>query len=457
MGSLDEALHHLQQFESSLNNVTSSSPATKRRKVGLHTRLSNIISALPNQEDSDSDSQVRRPSQPPTPAQPPPLSPPKLTKKEAKTLRCRTRAIKLLDDSLQSPPFSEADFFLTLSEPYQGRLSDMEDSAMSKLACSFIAGTAESWPTCAKTRLVMTNPTSKHVSCPYIDAYTQNLGYHGTTSDVSTYLQNMLQCINAITFSIEVKQLGEGAGGTRRKTALYQKMYVAEGSPGSYETWKTATEAKVNARNRLADMYLAFGPIILFDMFWCPRNMEPNHRHSDFIEMLKELIKAIPIDDTETGVDPLSRYLTSTKQALLNLLYLLYPSLAEHVQQFFDQYPPNIVVEPDSDLDWPPSSKFIYVTIHRVGSQLPCVENLIPKQSQKDWMKKEPEQDQTKEIGFLVEDSKCFSLPGHPRWQRRAWVPRKAGKQRPSCSASSLLFPDAADVYSRESANEANA
>jgi hypothetical protein len=144
-------------------------------------------------------------------------------------------------------------------------------------------------------------------------------------------------------------------------------MYVAEGSPGSYETWKTATESKVNARNRLADVYLAvsefpanvshsqslqFGPIVLFDMFWSPRNMEPNHRHGDFAETLKELINAIPIDDTETRVGPLSRYLTSTKQALLNLLHLLYPSLAEHVQEFCEQYPPNIIVEPDSDLDW---------------------------------------------------------------------------------------------------------
>ncbi|KAJ7921270.1 hypothetical protein B0H13DRAFT_1866872 [Mycena leptocephala] len=330
MGSLDEALHYLQQFESSLNNVTSSSPATKKRKVGLRTRLSNIISALPNQEDSDSDSQ------------------PKLTKKEAKTLRCRTRAIKLLDDSLQSPPFSEADFFLTLSEPCQGCLSDMEDSAMSKLACGFITGTAKSW--CAArgpvnfSSLYLQAHLRKDKACndqSDLKARLLNLGYHGTTSDVSTYLRNILQCINAITFSIKVKQLGEGAGGTRCKTVLYQKMYIAEGSPGSYETWKTATESKVN-----------FGPIVLFDTFWSSRNMEPNHRHSDFIETLKELIKAIPIDDTETGVGPLSRYLTSTKQALLNLLHLLYPSLAEHVQQFFDQYPPNIVVEPDSDLDW---------------------------------------------------------------------------------------------------------
>ncbi|KAJ7801147.1 hypothetical protein B0H13DRAFT_2390126 [Mycena leptocephala] len=234
---------------------------------------------------------------------------------------------------------------------------------MSKLACSFIAGTAESWRAARGPVNFSSLSLQAHLredkACndqSYLEARLlvrhRNLGYHGTTSDVSTYLRNVLQCINAITFSIEVKQLGEGTGGTRRKTALYQKMYVAEGSPGSYETWKTATEAKVNARNRLADVYLAFGPIILFDTFWSPRNMEPNHRHSDFIETLKELIKAIPIDDTETGVGPLSRYLTSTKQALLNLLHLLYPSLAEHVQQFFDQYPPNIVVEPDSDLDW---------------------------------------------------------------------------------------------------------
>ncbi|KAJ7485446.1 hypothetical protein FB451DRAFT_1363390 [Mycena latifolia] len=359
--SLLDALEHLNEIEETLENITSNSPNTHSLKLQLRTRLDRVLSRLPVAPVRQIPSQ-RASSEPPNPAQPSPCSPPKpkLTKKEEKTLRCKARAKLLMSESLDADLLTSDDFFHDLLHPFRGKLVEEEDRAMAKLTRGYFTGTLDSWRAsrgpvdfssvsiqgCLKQELeyVKVKDLTQRILLRH-----RNLSFQETSSDVSNFLRVLFQTVNAIEFSIEVKQLGTGSGGTRRKTALYQSMYDADGGSCSYEEWKVSNEAKVTARNRLTDVWDAFGPIMLFDSFWSPRNMEPNHRSNDFGETVKELIKAIPVYNAQTGVGPLSRYLSSTHNALCNLLNLVFPSATDHVLEFCVRHPPAIVLDDDSD------------------------------------------------------------------------------------------------------------
>ncbi|KAJ6595697.1 hypothetical protein DFH09DRAFT_1305482 [Mycena vulgaris] len=363
--SLQAALGYIDDIEETLQNTTSNSPGTTLLKGQVRHRLTRVLSRLPPAPAATASR--RRPDrgslEPPCPAQPTPRSPPKTkpTKKEAKTLRCRKYAREILATSLQDDLLTADDFFSNLMKPFRGNSAEQETFAMSKLARGYVTGTPDSWRAARGAvdfaSLSLQVYLKQEQEYAKIDDLTQrlllrhhNLGRQETTSDISNFLRVLFQTVNAIEFSVEVKKLGAGSGGTKHKTALYQSMYDAEGVSDSYAAWKTKNEAQVTARNRLADVYFAFGPIMLFDSFWSPRNMEPNHRSTDFGENLTELINAIPIEP-QTGVSPLSRYLTSTQNALATFLELIYPSAANHVMKFCRTHPPSIVMDSDSSDD----------------------------------------------------------------------------------------------------------
>jgi hypothetical protein len=157
-------------------------------------------------------------------------------------------------------------------------------------------------------------------------------------------------------------ELGAGKGGTGRKTAVYRAMHIAEQSTESYATWKRATEEKVRARNKLRKVYMAvsflssitthgtqqnqFGPIMFLDPFWHPRNLQPNHRSSDFSETLDQLIKSIPSNGSRLG-----EQLSSSRLALSTALDVFWSSASDYVMAFCTEHPPNISLDDMDSLD----------------------------------------------------------------------------------------------------------
>ncbi|KAJ7159809.1 hypothetical protein C8R43DRAFT_1124180 [Mycena crocata] len=247
------------------------------------------------------------------------------------------------------------DFYATLTPP-KGKplLVDEETLALAKLLVPYEDGSIKSW----RTSLGKVDLRSISMQdflqgeLRYEDVADlpqrlllrhKNLVNQETMSDISTYLRNLLQCINAIEFSLEVKKLGDGKGGTGRKTALYNEMYKAEGSPGTYAGWKKENEAKVTARNRLCMVYHTFGLNLLLDPFWSPRNLEPNHRDNDFAETLLKLQAAVA-DDGQMLTDNFN----TSKGALYNMLMTVFPAAANFVIDFCDSHPPDFA-EIDTD------------------------------------------------------------------------------------------------------------
>ncbi|KAJ6482108.1 hypothetical protein C8R47DRAFT_584060 [Mycena vitilis] len=151
-------------------------------------------------------------------------------------------------------------------------------------------------------------------------------------------------------FSLELKEIGKGKGGTARKTAVYRAMYEAEESKQSYEEWKRAGEGIVTARNTLAKVYSAFGPVMFLDPFWFPANLEPGRRSPDFAETLAQLIQRVSQVD-EYGASPLAETLSSNRTALQSVLDLFWPAACKHVLDFCDTHPPNIPLGDLQDQD----------------------------------------------------------------------------------------------------------
>ncbi|KAJ7492328.1 hypothetical protein FB451DRAFT_1217924 [Mycena latifolia] len=360
MAPLAEALNLLSQLENTLQDA-SNSPDTQSVKRTIRTRLDRLADSLPRAAPPPPRRVPERSSsEPPHPAQPQPRPPPpvKLSKKEAKTARCRNRAESIVKKSLELNPLTSDDFFTYLAAPFRGDKTEAEDLATCKLFLGYTAGSLQSWR--ESRGMVDFNTISiqkllqeelEYVTVPDLSARIllrhRNLSFQENTADISNFIRELFQTVNAIQFSIEMEKLGSGTGGTTRKTALYRQMYEAEGSPGTYPRWKESNEAKVTARNKLSKVYTAFGPIMLFDSFWSPRNLEPNHRTNDFGETLTELIHSLD------GVDISPKdYYTSTKQALSNLLTLIFPGAATHVLAFCDVHPPQFLqMEADEDSD----------------------------------------------------------------------------------------------------------
>ncbi|KAJ6593550.1 hypothetical protein B0H19DRAFT_24704 [Mycena capillaripes] len=200
----------------------------------------------------------------------------------------------------------------------------------------------------------------------YSPFFPQNLTFQESAQDVSCYIRNLLQTVNAIQFSHEIKLIGSGPGSTRRKTAIYKAMHAAESSSEAYQVWKRANEGKVKARNTLYLVYFAvstyldhvslietrqqFGFPMLLDPFWHPRNLEPNHRSPDFFETLEEVLKCIG-PDYEDGISPLAEMLPSTRRALKTVLELFWPAASGHVLAFCDENTPNILIGSLGDSD----------------------------------------------------------------------------------------------------------
>ncbi|KAJ7109910.1 hypothetical protein C8R44DRAFT_883934 [Mycena epipterygia] len=373
MSRLSLTLDLLDQLEEALElEGTSSTPNTQREKSYLRSRLGRIVQSLPALPPPSSSSSARRDrasSEAPTPAQPPaPRSPPPLNRKASKSLRCSERAHSIYNATIKEEPLTSDDFFSALSSSPHGSMTNQENHAMAKLFVGYEAGTAESWRQSRGevdfTSISIQNLLHEEQQYDAVSDLTdrimlrhKNLAYQETTSDVSAYFRLLFQTVNAIEFSLEVQQLGSGKGGTARKTALYAAMHIAEGGGLSYKEWKAVYEPKVTARNKLCKVYFAvgvsrspqnhtfmpekFGPIMLLDMFWSPRNMEPNHRTNDFSETLDLLIKMIP-HGSLAALQP------STKNALANALTLLFPGAAAHVLAFCNKNPPNIAMDDDN-------------------------------------------------------------------------------------------------------------
>ncbi|KAJ7163749.1 hypothetical protein C8R46DRAFT_1352593 [Mycena filopes] len=342
MASLEDSLLLLDKLEDILENWPSDSPTSYDAKRRVRDRLDRVRTTLPSTPPAR---RPRAPSEPPAPAQPPAPAPPEPSTKELKTIRCKKRAQSTWDAGLISDLLDEGDFYHRLFHPVRGpRQVNEEDDALLHLIRPYIEGTEESWRQArgavklgSFSLSAQLREESAYLTEPNLAARlvlrNQNLTDQEGTSDISTFLRNLIHGVNAIQFSLEVAELGRGPGGVTRKTELYTAIWVSEGSPGTYKTWKTKLEQKIGGRNRLADVYKAFGPIIFFDTFWNPRNLEPNRRHNDFGETLKELIALVPKQD-----NPLAEYLPSTKAALSHLLNSLYSKLEPHIMDFVTDF-----------------------------------------------------------------------------------------------------------------------
>ncbi|KAJ7034677.1 hypothetical protein C8F04DRAFT_1100600 [Mycena alexandri] len=224
---------------------------------------------------------------------------------------------------------------------------------MTKLCVGYMGSTEDEWR-CARGRVNMKTVSiqdclTQEIECNKVeDLHARlvkrhcNLTLQEKSQDISNYIRNVFQTINAINFSIEMSQLGAGPGGTTRKTAVYQAMHLAEGSSKTYTAWKREIEGRVTSWGKLRKVYLAFGPAIFLDPFWYPRNIEAAHRSIDFYRNLDALLELAP-----TG--HLAEMLRSNTLALSTIMTLFFPAAAVHIMSFCDAHVPNIKYEADDD------------------------------------------------------------------------------------------------------------
>ncbi|KAJ7168348.1 hypothetical protein C8R43DRAFT_984081 [Mycena crocata] len=364
----------LQQLEESVESVASNSPTTQIDKVNLRRRLLRVAGTLPAEPPS---SRAERASSEPPPAAQPPRPPPPLkpsskhgVNKEVKTERCLQRVAVIVGKAKSIKTLNSKDFYTTLTPP-KGKplLIDEETLALAKLLVPYADGSIQSWRDSLGKVDLRSISVNKFLQGEqrYEDVADlpqrlllrhKNLVNQETMSDISTYLRNLLQCINAIQYSLEVKKLGDGKGGTGRKTALYNEMYKAEGSPGTYAGWKKENEAKVTARNRLCMVYHTVRGSFPFHFFrsrlavWSqssvgsvlepkkPRTKPPRQR---FGETLLKLQSAVA-DDGQMLTDNFN----TSKGALYNMLMTVFPAAANFVIDFCDSHPPDFA-EIDTD------------------------------------------------------------------------------------------------------------
>ncbi|KAJ6541738.1 hypothetical protein B0H19DRAFT_1077536 [Mycena capillaripes] len=285
-----------------------------------------------------------------------------LSHKELKTIRCTKRAHSIRDTANKAQNVLEPkDFFTLIFGGHKlGTLEEEEDQALTRLLIGYDRSTQALWQYARGSIDLNTTSMKKFleedINCArVVDLQErivrchQNLHFQDSAQDIASYVRNLLQCINAIRFSLEITKLGAGTGGTACKTAVYQAMHEAERSAVTYNVWKRATEGRVTARNTLRKVYFAFGLVMLMDPFWTPRNLEPSRRSPGFAETLDELIKSIP--NNEDGISPLAEMVPSTRRALKTVLDLFWPAVSQHVMSFCAEHPPNIAGTEDSDVE----------------------------------------------------------------------------------------------------------